>query len=78
MNSNATQAYSTGDIIAYDFDNRASEIDFIVAKKKQLFGAEYTKDDKTYGLDYDDMVILVSSVKNALINGYMAYCKFIF
>jgi len=26
-------------------------------------GAEYTKDGKSYGLNYDDMVILVSSVK---------------
>ncbi len=63
MNSNNTQNYDTGDIIAYDFDDRASEIDFIVKKIKQLYGAEYTKDGKTYGLNYDDMVILVSSVK---------------
>ncbi|WP_343209393.1 ATP-dependent DNA helicase [Anaerolentibacter hominis] len=63
MNSNNTQHYEKGDIIAYDFDERASEINFIVKKIKQLIGAEYTKDGKTYGLDYDDMVILVSSVK---------------
>lgn len=63
MNSNNTQAYAQGDIITYDFDDRQSEIDFIVAKIKQLTGAQYTKDGKTYGLDYDDMVILVSSVK---------------
>lgn len=63
MNSNNTQAYSVGDIIAYDFDDRVSEIDFIIRKIKQLYGVQYTKDGKTYGLDYDDMVILVSSVK---------------
>lgn len=63
MNSNNTQCYETGDIIAYDFDERSSEIDFIVRKIKQLYGTEYIKDGKTFGLDYDDMVILVSSVK---------------
>lgn len=63
MNSNNTQTYTQGDIITYDFDDRCSEIDFIVNKIKQLTGTEYTKDNKTYGLDYDDMVILVSSVK---------------
>lgn len=63
MNSNDTQAYEQGDIIAYDFDDRQEEIDFIIKKIKQLFGAEYTKDGKDYGLNYDDMVILVSSVK---------------
>ena len=63
MNSNNTQMYAQGDIITYDFDDRKSEIDFIVSKIKQLTGAQYTKDNKTYGLDYDDMVILVSSVK---------------
>ena len=63
MNSNNTQSYETGDIIAYDFDDRAEEVDFIVRKIKQLYGTEYTKDGKTFGLDYDDMVILVSSVK---------------
>jgi DNA helicase-2/ATP-dependent DNA helicase PcrA len=63
MNSNDTQSYNQGDIIAYDFSDRTTEIDFIVKKIKQLFGAEYTKDGKSYGLNYDDMVILVSSVK---------------
>lgn len=63
MNSNNTQSYDTGDIIAYDFDDRESEIDFIIKKIKQLRGIAYTKNQKTYGLNYDDMVILVSSVK---------------
>ena len=63
MNSNNTQIYEQGDIITYDFDNRQAEINFIIAKIKQLVGAEYIKDEKTYGLNYDDMVILVSSVK---------------
>lgn len=63
MNSNNTQSYETGDIIAYDFDERAAEVEFIVKKIQQLYGIEYTNNGKTYGLDYDDMVILVSSVK---------------
>ena len=63
MNSNNSQSYDIGDIIAYDFDDRESEIDFIINKIKQLHGTAYTKDHKTYGLNYDDMVILVSSVK---------------
>lgn len=63
MNSNNTQTYAQGDIITYDFNDRQSEIDFIIGKILQLKGAQYTKDSKTYGLDYDDMVILVSSVK---------------
>ena len=63
MNSNNTQTYEQGDIITYDFDDRQSEINFIVSKIKQLIGTKYTKDNKTFGLDYDDMVILVSSVK---------------
>ena len=63
MNSNDTQTYATGDIIAYDFNDRISEINFIITKIKQLLGTEYTKDGKKYGIDYDDMVILVSSVK---------------
>lgn len=63
MNSNNTQSYETGDIIAYDFDNIEMEIDFIINKINQLRGAKYVKDGREYGLDYDDMVILVSSVK---------------
>jgi DNA helicase-2/ATP-dependent DNA helicase PcrA len=63
MNSNNTQTYAQGDIIAYDFDDRASEIKFIIAKINQLMGSEYIKDGMTYGVNYDDMVILVSSVK---------------
>ncbi len=63
MNSNGTQDYNRGDIVAYDFDDRTAEINFIVNKIPQLYNAEYTRDGKTYGLDYDDMVILVSSVK---------------
>jgi len=63
MNSNNTQTYDQGDIIAFDFDDRQAEVSFIISKIKQLTGAKYTKDGKTYGLNYDDMVILVSSVK---------------
>lgn len=63
MNSDNKQAYETGDTIAFDFDSRQDEVDFIIAKIQQLVGAQYTKDEKTFGLNYDDMVILVSSVK---------------
>lgn len=63
MNSNNSQTYEQGDIIAYDFDNRDSEVKFITDKIRQLIGSKYTKDGKTYGLNYDDIVILVSSVK---------------
>jgi len=63
MNSNNTQTYEQGDIIAYDFDDRQTEVNFIISKIQQLMGTEYTKDGKSYGLNYDDMVILVSSVK---------------
>lgn len=63
MNSFNTQVHAQGDTIAYEFDNRQSEVNFIIEKIKQLVGTEYSKDGNTYGLNYDDMVILVSSVK---------------
>ncbi|MPM22870.1 ATP-dependent DNA helicase Rep [bioreactor metagenome] len=63
MISHNTQVHEQGDTIAYDFDNRQEEINFIIEKINQLKGVEYHKDGKTYGLNYDDIVILVSSVK---------------
>lgn len=63
MNSYGTQTHTQGDTIAYEFDSRQAEIDFIIAKINQLIGTEYNKDKSTYGLNYDDIVILVSSVK---------------
>ncbi len=63
MQSNNSQAYESGDIITYEFEDKESEIDFIVNKIKQLIGTAYTRKGHTFGLDYDDMVILVSSVK---------------
>ena len=63
MQSNESQNYEQGDIIAYEFDDRNSEIEFIVNKIKQLTGCKYVRKDKEFKLDLDDMVILVSSVK---------------
>jgi DNA helicase-2/ATP-dependent DNA helicase PcrA len=63
MNSDNKQSYEIGDIIAFDFANRQDEVEFIISKIRQLVGVQYTKDSKTFGLNYDDMVILVSSVK---------------
>lgn len=63
MNSFNTQVHAQGDTIAYEFNDRQSEVNFVIEKIKQLVGTEYSKDGNTYGLNYDDMVILVSSVK---------------
>lgn len=63
MKSNNSQAYESGDIITYEFDDKNSEIQFIINKIKQLVGTTYSRKNHTFGLDYDDMVILVSSVK---------------
>jgi len=63
MKSNDTQMYEKGDIITYEFENKNQEIDFIVNKIQQLIGVKYTRKEKEFGIDYDDIVILVSSVK---------------
>lgn len=63
MQSNNSQQYEPGDIITYEFDDRASEVDFIVEKIKQLLGTKFIRKGKEFKLDLDDMVILVSSVK---------------
>ena len=63
MKSNENQKYEQGDIVTYEFENRSSEIDFIIKKIKQLIGIKYTKKGKTYKIESDDIVILVSSVK---------------
>lgn len=63
MKSNDTQMYEKGDIITYEFENKNQEIDFIVSKIQQLIGVKYTRKEKEFGIDYDDIVILVSSVK---------------
>ena len=63
MQSNESQNYEQGDIITYEFDDRQSEVNFIVNKIKQLTGCKYVRKDKEFKLDLDDMVILVSSVK---------------
>lgn len=63
MQSNNSQTYESGDIITYEFDDKDSEIQFIVNKIQQLVGTTYSRKNHTFGLDYDDMVILVSSVK---------------
>ena len=63
MRSNETQSYEPGDIITYEFDNRESEVSFIVKKIQQLVGSRYIRKGKEFKLGLDDMVILVSSVK---------------
>lgn len=63
MKSNNSQKYESGDILVKEFDTRDEEVNFIISKIKQLLGSEFTIKDKKYGLDLDDMVILVSSVK---------------
>lgn len=63
MKSKENQCYEPGDIITYEFDDRASEVDFIVNKINQLLGCRYIRKDQEFKLDLDDMVILVSSVK---------------
>lgn len=63
MQSNESQKYEQGDIITYDFDDRNSEIEFIINKIKQLIGCKYVRKGIEFKLDLDDMVILVSSVK---------------
>lgn len=63
MQSNESQQYELGDIITYEFDDRASEVNFIVNKIRQLIGCKYVRKEIEFGLDLDDMVILVSSVK---------------
>ena len=63
MQSNDSQQYEPGDIITYEFDDRASEVDFIVRKIKQLLGTKFIRKEQEFKLDLDDMVILVSSVK---------------
>lgn len=63
MKSNESQSYEAGDIITYEFDDRASEVQFIINKIQQLVGTKYTRKDKEFKLGLDDIVILVSSVK---------------
>lgn len=63
MKSNESQLYEHGDIITYEFDDRNSEVEFIVNKIRQLVGTKYVRKDKEFKLGLDDMVILVSSVK---------------
>lgn len=74
MKSNESQSYDSGDIITYEFDDRESEVQFIIRKIQQLIGCKYVRKDKEFKLDLDDMVILVSSVKKIpeLINALEA------
>lgn len=63
MRSNQSQSYESGDIITYEFEDRQSEVDFIIKKIKQLLGIKYVRKGIEFKLELDDMVILVSSVK---------------
>lgn len=66
MISQKVQKYVKGDILALEFNTREEEVNFIVNKIKQILGNDFKKDadGESYGLGYDDMAILVSSVKN--------------
>ena len=63
MQSNESQEYAPGDIITYEFDDRDSEVNFIIQKIQQLLGTRFVRRGKEFKLNLDDMVILVSSVK---------------
>lgn len=75
MQSSESQEYELGDIITYEFENRKSEIDFIISKINQLAGTKYVRKGEEFKLELDDMVILVSSVKKIpeLINALEAH-----
>jgi len=63
MDSANHQDYVKGDILGISFDTREDEVQFIIDKVNQLIGTKFTQKDKEWGLGYDDIVILVSSVK---------------
>lgn len=63
MHSKQSQNYEKGDILVCEFSDRKEEINFIINKIKQLQGTKYVFKNNEYGIDLDDMVILVSSVK---------------
>lgn len=63
MISKKSQDYEYGDILVNEFTDRNAEVSFIISKIKQLLGNKYSSKGKEFGLNLDDMVILVSSVK---------------
>ena len=65
MESANNQDYRKGDILGIRFESRDDENQFIVDKIKQLIGSKFEQKSKNkeWSLSYDDIVILVSSVK---------------
>jgi len=70
MESAKNQNYEKGDILGIRFNSREEENQFIVDKINQIVGNKFTQKNKEWGLGYDDIVILVSSVRkvDSLIN----------
>lgn len=70
MESAENQVYQKGDILGIRFESRQEEEQFIVDKINQIVGNKFNQKDKDWGLGYDDIVILVSSVRkvDSLIN----------
>lgn len=63
MQSSKHQEYSKGDILGIRFNSRDEENQFIIDKINQIVGNKFTHKNEEWGLNYDDIVILVSSVK---------------
>ena len=70
MESAENQEYHKGDVLGIRFGSREEENQFIVDKIDQIVGNKFSQKDKEWGLGYDDIVILVSSVRkvNSLID----------
>jgi len=65
MESANNQEYAKGDILGIRFDTREEENQFIIDKINQLVSNKFEQKSKgkEWGLGYDDIVILVSSVR---------------
>lgn len=63
MESSGHQVYERGDVLGIRFNSREEENQFIVDKINQIIGNKFKQKDDEWGLGYDDIVILVSSVK---------------
>ena len=70
MESAENQEYHKGDVLGIRFSSREGENQFIVDKIDQIVGNKFSQKGKEWGLGYDDIVILVSSVRkvNSLID----------
>jgi DNA helicase-2/ATP-dependent DNA helicase PcrA len=61
------QSYELGDLLVHDFDDQASEAEWIAATITQLRGISFheERNDEPRGLDYSDMVVLLRKWKKA-------------